>query len=180
MGLDGLVRAIKDNRVDKVITRVPVRPGDCFYLPSGALHALGAGVVVAEVQTPSDVTYRIYDWGRQGRELHVDQALQTVHADWRPGDGNGAAPAGGADRLVACQSFLIDRAVLPAGQSRPVAVGQMAVWIVLAGSGRLAWGDDACPFKPGDVILLPAAMSAATVTADDDCAWLDARVPAHE
>jgi len=64
-------------------------PGECFYLPSGTPHALGAGVVVAEVQTPSDVTYRLYDWGRVGldgrpRELHIEQALANIRYDVTP------------------------------------------------------------------------------------------------
>lgn len=53
-------------------------PGECHNLPSGTVHALGAGVLVAEVQTPSDTTFRIYDWGRTGRELHTKQALQCI------------------------------------------------------------------------------------------------------
>lgn len=63
-----------------------VTPGECYYLPSGTPHALGAGVVVAEVQTPSDVTHRLYDWGRVGldgrpRELHIEQALANIRYD---------------------------------------------------------------------------------------------------
>ncbi|MBU0639255.1 MAG: class I mannose-6-phosphate isomerase, partial [Planctomycetes bacterium] len=60
--------------------------GLCYCLPSGVPHALGAGLIVAEVQTPSDVTYRLYDWGRVGldgqpRELHVEQALANIRYD---------------------------------------------------------------------------------------------------
>jgi mannose-6-phosphate isomerase len=60
---------------------VPARTGDCHYLPSGTCHALGAGIVVAEIQTPSDTTFRIYDWGRTpetGRPLHIEQALECI------------------------------------------------------------------------------------------------------
>jgi mannose-6-phosphate isomerase len=66
----------------------PARVGDCHTLPSGTIHALGAGVLVAEVQTPSDTTFRLYDWTREYqrplREMHVDQALQAMVLDVPP------------------------------------------------------------------------------------------------
>src|SRR5205823_1867701 len=68
-----------------LLERHPVRSGDSFYLPSGTIHALGAGVVVAEVQTPSDVTFRLYDWDRQrpaaDAGLHVERALACIRTD---------------------------------------------------------------------------------------------------
>lgn len=69
-----LARAGDPAIVDALIA-VPAIRGECHNLPSGTVHALGAGVLVAEVQTPSDTTFRLYDWGRTGRELHVEQAL---------------------------------------------------------------------------------------------------------
>ena len=61
--------------------QLPCKKGECYYLPSGTCHALGAGVLVAEVQTPSDTTFRVWDWGRTGRELHVDQAMECIDFD---------------------------------------------------------------------------------------------------
>jgi len=58
--------AVADGTVAETLRRIPVRAGQCYYLPSGTVHALGAGVVVAEVQTPSDTTYRVFDWNRLG------------------------------------------------------------------------------------------------------------------
>ncbi len=69
-----LARAGDRGIVDALLA-VPAVRGECHNLPSGAVHALGAGVLVAEVQTPSDTTFRLYDWGRTGRELHVERAL---------------------------------------------------------------------------------------------------------
>jgi len=64
--------------VVEMMERIEARPGMCYTLPSGIVHALGAGVVVAEVQTPSDTTYRLFDWGRAGRELHVEAGLASA------------------------------------------------------------------------------------------------------
>ena len=70
--------AIEENTVPDYIRSIEVKKGECYYLPSGTCHALGAGVVVAEVQTPSDTTFRVWDWGRSGREMHVDQAMECI------------------------------------------------------------------------------------------------------
>lgn len=68
-----------DEAVVPLLNAIEVKKGDCHYLPSGTLHALGAGVLAAEVQTPSDTTYRVYDWGRTDRELHIDQAMACIN-----------------------------------------------------------------------------------------------------
>ena len=70
-----------DDAVVPLLNTIEVKPGDCHYLPSGTCHALGAGVLVAEVQTPSDTTFRVYDWGRTGRELHIEQAIACIDFD---------------------------------------------------------------------------------------------------
>ena len=72
-------QAIDAGQVEELMIPVPVKTGDCHYLPSGTCHALGAGILVAEVQTPSDTTFRVYDWGRTDRELHLEQAMQCIH-----------------------------------------------------------------------------------------------------
>lgn len=63
-----------------MLVELKVRPGDCIDLPSGLCHALGAGITVAEIQTPSDTTFRVFDWNRDdpGRPLHVDQAMACI------------------------------------------------------------------------------------------------------
>jgi len=76
---DDLAQAIENGAVPDLMRKEVVVPGQCHTLPSGTVHALGAGVLVAEIQTPSDTTFRVYDWakeyGREGRELHIDQAV---------------------------------------------------------------------------------------------------------
>jgi mannose-6-phosphate isomerase len=67
--------------VVELMERVDAVPGRCHTLPSGIVHALGAGVLVAEVQTPSDTTYRLFDWGRKGREMHIDAGLASAFDD---------------------------------------------------------------------------------------------------
>ena len=76
-------RRIRDNTLTEVLNAVPVEKGDCFFIPSGTLHAIRKGIVVAEIQQNSNVTYRIYDYGRKGtdgkpRQLHIPQALDVT------------------------------------------------------------------------------------------------------
>jgi mannose-6-phosphate isomerase len=76
-----LRKAIENDTVPELLNAINVTKGDCYYLPSGTCHALGAGVLVAEVQTPSDTTFRVWDWGRTGREMHIDQAMECIDFD---------------------------------------------------------------------------------------------------
>ena len=83
-------RRIRDNTLTEVLNAVPVHKGNCFFIPSGALHAIRKGIVVAEIQQNSNVTYRIYNYGRMGadgklRQLHIPQALDvTLRESPRP------------------------------------------------------------------------------------------------
>ena len=116
---------------------VPAKVGECHNLPSGTVHALGAGVLVAEVQTPSDTTYRVYDWGRSGRELHIEQALACI--DFGPAPKATMLGAGESRaRLVTTEFFTLD--ALVTHQSRPSLVGdpgRCAVVMAVSGRGRL-------------------------------------------
>jgi len=127
---DSFRQAMLTGRVAGVLRKIPVKPGECYYLPSGTAHALGAGVLVAEVQTPSDVTYRTYDWGRvdpatgQPRELHLDQAIECIDFDspspppmQQPPQVTGRWAV--VTRLVTCPSFVIDEVHVPQLAGRP-------------------------------------------------------------
>ena len=72
--------AIKNNNVEKYLNKIEVKKGDCFLINSGLVHAICEGVIIAEIQQNSDVTYRVYDYGRP-REIHVDKALDVINFD---------------------------------------------------------------------------------------------------
>jgi mannose-6-phosphate isomerase len=178
-----LARAGDPSLVSAMIA-LPAVPGECHNLPSGTVHALGAGVLVAEVQTPSDTTYRLYDWGRMGREMHVEQALRCAafpgepgHAELLSGMTVGRTREGQTrDRLVTTGFFAVDElrpetgGVVPIGASAP-GEGVMGEWlalIVLEGECELVAGDMA--FQPvalrrGDTALIPGTISAGTLLA---------------
>ena len=77
--------AIQNNTIEQVLRFAPCKAGDCFFIPSGTIHAIGAGLLIAEVQQNSNVTYRVYDFGRVGadgkpRELHTEKAIAFLHS----------------------------------------------------------------------------------------------------
>lgn len=162
----------RDDVVD-LLARYDVRPGDFHWLPAGTVHALGAGVVIAEVQTPSDTTYRVSDWGR-GREIHVERAMQCIH--FRPADD--AAPGAGGDALVKSPYFSVFRRTAKPG-TRGLPEGGCVAWMVLEGEGviRSNTPDGRLEYRPGDTLLLPAAAREITLTAHRATRYLEITLP---
>lgn len=160
------------------------KPGDCVFLPAGTVHAVGGGVVMAEVQQSSDATFRLYDWKRPGpdgqpRALHIAESLESI--DWQAGPVDPAVgtPRPGlpdgvpGERLVACDRFTLDRY----RTSEPFDVpdpGRLSIWLVLDGSAELATLDGAYRrrFKRGETVLIPAACGPAAWTPIDGPAVL--------
>jgi len=187
VGPDDVRKAVSGSGLADLHRLRPVKPGRCYYLPSGVPHALGAGIVVAEVQTPSDVTYRLYDWQRVGldgkpRELHVEQALAHLLCDV-PEEQIVQPRRHSADvfttvtRLVTCERFLIDKLRLCEGIVRELPSGEMAIWIVLGGRGALTRNRHQCEFKPGDVVVIPAESEGTRFEAASDCELLEVTIP---
>jgi mannose-6-phosphate isomerase len=175
--------AIEQDRVEPLLITVPVKPGDCHYLPSGTCHALGEGVLVAEVQTPSDTTFRVYDWGRTGRELHVDQAIECI--DFGPPDVSKYEPntkIQGAfaeiTRLVTCEYFRIDRFTVDTAQGQALSYEQPAVWMVLDGNGSISCdGSPDVTFGRGQTLYIPPGMRNGNLKVDAGTTWLEVTFP---
>ncbi|MGD2110016.1 MAG: mannose-6-phosphate isomerase [Phycisphaerae bacterium] len=184
-----LVDAIQRKQVETVLERIPARKGHCFYLPSGTLHALGAGVLVAEVQTPSDVTYRVYDWDRvdpstgKPRDLHLEQALQCISFDTSPIAGERtehvASVWASVTSLVRCPSFTIERVRMSEGVDQQIPHQELVVWMVLEGRGTITCAGEAAPvdFAAGDTVVIPAAIRDGRVQTHEDCMWLEVTIP---
>jgi len=171
--------AVKNETVPDVMQSYPAIVGECHNLPSGTIHALGAGVVVAEVQTPSDTTFRVYDWakeyGRKGRELHVTQTLACTDLGPPPPLAK-LKPGESAARLVTTEFFRVDEWRLRSGESRPLAgqPNRAHVAMMLQGTGTLnAKGSDPFALEAGRTLLIPASLLAsATFTATTDLTLL--------
>jgi mannose-6-phosphate isomerase len=178
-----LEAAIREGTVPDLLVRVPARAGECHYLPSGTCHALGAGIFVAEVQTPSDTTFRVYDWGRTDRELHVEEALECI--DLGPVDASGQAPGtttsvgdAVARNLVACEHFTMREWRVSREGELALGSDGMSVLMLVEGEAVLAWGAEGVEplrIRAGDTVLLPAALEETVVGALSDLTLLEVR-----
>jgi mannose-6-phosphate isomerase len=159
---DAFAKHIKDGSVVNDLVAVPAVVGECHNLPSGTCHALGAGVLVAEVQTPSDTTFRVFDWGRTGRELHVDQALDCI--DFGPAPVASRLPKGKLSaQLVGTEYFRVDEAFLLAGGAVPLHESRDGprILIVLSGSISIRAAEPVAA-AAGTTALIPASLVAST------------------
>jgi mannose-6-phosphate isomerase len=185
---DVFAAAIEDGTVEKLMIRVPAVAGDCHYLPSGTCHALGGGILVAEVQTPSDTTFRVFDWGRAGRELHVEDALACI--DYGPAETSGFEPGTVSERddatgrdLVICEHFSIREWLIPNGGQLTLESDAVAVLMLLSGEAEVRWGEagaQALKARAGNTIVLPAALAAVTLEASHDATVLEITIPSEE
>jgi len=166
-----LRRRVADGTLAEVLLREPAVPGDCHTLLSGTVHALGAGVLVAEVQTPSDTTFRLYDWtaeyARPPRALHVDEAVACIDFDAGEPLEARTAPAGAARARVAETEFYTIDDERPGGAS--LAADACALIMTIAGSGRIvSEGLADTPISVGATALVPAAIAGKTrIVADE-------------
>ena len=183
--------AIGAGTVESHINAIRVKPGDCHYLPSGTVHALGAGILVAEVQTPSDTTYRVFDFNRvdattgKPRALHVEQAMACIDFDGTaaepPPRGHVAGPHATVSRLVDCPYFRLEKVRFTEGVEQPVPYNDPVVWMMLEGRAELKVdGQPATAVGKGDTVLLPASLANPVLKTMSDCMWLEVTFPVGE
>ena len=187
--LASLRQAIEQGRVETALNRLSARKGHAYFLPAGTIHALGAGVVVAEVQTPSDVTYRLHDWKRidpstgSPRPLHLDQAMSCISTEPVPAQAEDPRHVGSVwtsiTSLIRCDSFVIERVRMVDRVVQQIPYQEMMIWIMLEGHGSLECADLSEPilFGQGDTVLLPAGLRDGRVQTLDNCMWLEVSVP---
>jgi mannose-6-phosphate isomerase len=149
--------------------KVQVEVGQCHFLPAGTAHAIGPGLLIAEIQLPSDTTYRVFDFNRvddtgKPRELHIRQALESIHFD--ASEDNLTVTTVG--RLVDSKYFKVDRGHQAKGCEVLLSPGIMKTLILITGSGTILGAEtDPVEFRAGDCILVPAAYEGVIRFAED-------------
>jgi len=185
--VDDLRRAMgeKPDAILDYLQKIPVKAGQTYHLPSGTLHALGAGVLVAEIQTPSDVTYRLYDWGRvrpvADAGMHVDEGLACIRTDIDIAPFEKRSHVSSVwttvTRLVECPSFTIERVRFSGGVEQDIPYAELVCWVVLEGEAEILYGGGCECFKRGDTVVLPAGLRDARLKTLNDCQWLEVTIP---
>ena len=153
--------------LDPLIRRVEVHTGDVFYMPSGMVHAIGAGIVLYEIQQSSDVTYRLWDYNRtnakgEKRPLHLKQALDVMDPALK-GETVHMPEEAGAARLLTVPAFTLDSLCVSGKQVLPAHPQGFRTFTALAGL-LLSWPGDALELKAGESALLPATCPELTIT----------------
>ncbi len=166
--------AVKAGQIGTVLKHQPVKAGEVYFIPSRLVHAIGKGILIAEIQQNCDLTYRIYDYDRRGadgklRELHVDKALDVVRP-FTEAEINAIRYEAGkpenADVVAHCRYF---KTTLSRGNgTRTMTVGKESFLyaLCLSGSGVMTAGGVSCNVKKGDSIFLPAGTGDCTLQGD--------------
>ena len=154
-----LSKSITDGTIIDLLRAVPVHAGDLFFIPAGTIHAICRGTVIAEIQQNSNVTYRVYDYGRKGpdgkeRELHVDKALQVTKRE------PAATDRDFGPHVASCEYFTVDKVILD-GLRRKKLTGEadetsFVSVLVMSGAGKGTAGDETIEVKKGDSIFITA------------------------
>ena len=185
-----LAREVSRQTTELCLHKIQPKPGDCIFLPAGIVHAIGAGLVVAEIQQASNTTYRLFDWNRvdkhgQSRELHIEAGLEAIDYEAGPVVPQTPQPTANANchQLVACDKFVLNRWQLSADSERcsvTLPEGNIAQIVAVLDGALEVSGDPAgIPLSKGQTTLLPAACTDVVLSRSGDgpVTFLQAHLP---
>jgi mannose-6-phosphate isomerase len=150
--------------IEGLLNWVDVKPGDAFFIPAGTVHAIGAGLALCEVQQHSDITYRLYDYGRP-RELHLEKAMQVASTE--------AYDAKPQELPIDCKYFHTEVARITSPIEYPAANDRFNLLIFTGGSGKIA----GLPFSEGETWLVPAGAGLIAIEPEGPTKFLRTWVP---
>lgn len=158
------VKNLENKTVLSLLNDVEVHAGDVFFLETGTVHAIGAGLVVAEIQQTSDITYRIYDFDRvdangKTRELHVDLALKAINYKTTQAKRDYSKIQNESNAIVDCSYFTTNIIPLDGQISVNKNGDSFTVYMCVEGNFELLWEEKIYSYKKGDTVLIPAALT---------------------
>ena len=160
------VSYLNNGKLEEILNKIPVNKGDVFFIPSGRIHAIGKGILLAEIQQTSDITYRIFDWNRKDangnpRELHIKEALDVINYDDVVENPkiDYKKEKNKAVELVSCNYFTtqfynIDKAI----ELEYIQIDSFKILIFIEGEGNIFYNENFYPYSKGDVYLIPAIL----------------------
>ena len=164
---------IENNTLTDVLYKADVKPGDVFFIETGTIHAIGAGILICEIQQNSNTTYRVYDYGRRGadgklRELHVEKAIDV--SALTPSDtadkqsAPEVVPGGTKTALASCEYFTTEKYEVDGTVEIEVDSASFASLVITEGEGRVAGAETEVEFKAADSLFVPAGAGKVTIT----------------
>ncbi len=144
--------AIENNTLMEYVNFIECKKGDCFFIPAGMLHAIGKGLLIAEIQQNSDTTYRVYDYNRRDvhgntRELHIEKAIDVTNL--KAATPNKPVESG---IIATCQYFTTEKLVLNGNSTLPIDKSRFEILMICDGEAQINKGF----YKKGDTLLVPA------------------------
>ena len=168
----GLRDGLQSGQIEELLHLIPVKPGDCVFVPAGTVHALGPGILLAEIQQQSNLTFRLHDWGRvdskgQPREIHVEQSIECT--DFSRGPVFPVTPVSLCDQthvfeeLIRCQYFVVrrHRAIEP---FEIVMCDQFRILMFLEGRAEVRTSGGSVSAGVGTTLLIPAESNRVAIT----------------
>ena len=163
--------AVREGRLAETMHHCPVHAGETYFIPSGMLHAIGAGILIAEIQQNCDLTYRVYDYDRRQpdgslRALHIDKALDVTMPFTQTQVDAIRYEAGAADAttLAHCRYFCTRKLEVSADEVLRVDAASFAFVLCIGGEGMLKVGDVSYPVRRADGYYLPAGLGEVTLS----------------
>jgi len=161
-----------NHKIAEILNEEKVAPGDLFFIPSGRVHAAGAGILFAEIQQTSDITYRIYDWDRlekngKPRHLHTDLALDAIDFTWHPEYKTPYQSLNDkVNPMIRCPYFITNLIIATQNIDRDyITLDSFVILLCLEGFCHLDYGeDDPVTLKMGETLLIPAALKQIRIT----------------
>lgn len=180
VGPDQLREAVKNGTTEELLGRIYPKPGDCIFVPAGTVHAIGAGLLMAEIQQCSDTTYRLFDWNRvdsdgKARPLHIDEAIGVTDFDRGPVTIQQPVKTeySGCETLVDCDKFKLNRWSNWTGPQRLDLGGTFRLLSVVSGELAISFGNGECELAKGQTALVPASLGVVDLILDQECVLLE-------
>jgi len=159
------VKHVADGTLADIVAKVKVKPGDAYFIPAGAIHAIGKGILIAEIQQTSDITYRVFDWNRidatgHGRELHTELAVDAINFGSHEEFNITAAPVANKVITLKQSKYFTTNVIEVSGRLERdyVKLDSFVVYMVFDGDLAIEWAGGADTAKKGETVLIPASI----------------------
>lgn len=177
---DDLKAAVENGTTGELLHEIHPRAGDCIFVPARTVHAIGAGLLIAEVQQCSDTTYRLFDWNRvdsngNPRPLHVEQAISVTDYSRGPVDVQQPQAVSGlpCEELIRCDKFSIRRWRPAKARARIPTEGSFRIITVVSGDLLIDYPNGHRRLALGETAFIPAAMDFVDISGSDDTTILE-------
>ncbi|MDR1878695.1 MAG: class I mannose-6-phosphate isomerase [Bacteroidales bacterium] len=173
-----------NNSLETILRYIPIETGDAVFIPAGCVHAIGKGVLLAEIQQSSDITYRLYDYNRkdeQGnfRQLHIDDALDAInYQDTENHLITYSKQINTTSSIISNPCFATNYLhINKPTEKMYIHIDSFVIYICVSGKARIVYDKGEESMQAGECVLMPAAIESAVIVPNTECALLETYIP---